>query len=239
MDRIEKILVFVVVATIVVIVTLALSNSGEGPPGSLPAKSAPMADGREPVDLPLIEADPGAGPRELVAHTPAPDPQLQPGPQPAGGPEPPGADGAPPTAAEPAEPAKPAPAPKPAWDSRYVVQKGDSFWSIAEAKYMNGKHWTLIRDHNKDVDPDNVQPGTVLVLPPLETVVKAVRTPTLEMAGGGDFRTVTLQKGEHIYAVLRREHLTHRYDEILRLNHLDRAAADRVTPGFVLKLPAK
>jgi len=237
MDRIEKILVFVVVATIVVIVTLALSNSGDEIGSKVPA----LADRREAADLPLAEED-GVGNDSLeiakrepepASPTPAPDPGPTPDPAPEA--KKPELPVTPP--AGPVEPEKPAAAPKPAWDSKYVVQKNDSFWSIAEAKYGNGKYWTMIRDHNKDVDSDNLQPGTVLVLPPLDNVVKAVRTPALEV--GGNYRTVTLKKGEYIYAVLRREGLTDRCDEILRLNHLNRETAENVQPGFVLKLPRK
>jgi hypothetical protein len=257
MDRVEKILVFVVVATIVVIVTLALSNSGDDPVEGLAAElRAEGLDTGPAHDLPIgvIEDDTDvAGLIEPSRIDPNRDDSSKTTPPPATTPareiKPPDSQ---PKAAPPASPAdaskskgdgkrkQEGTAPKPAparWNDRYVVRKDDSFWNIAERIYGHGKYWVTIRNANKDVDPENLQPQTVLVLPKLEKSVKAVREPKLEMQGASEFRTVTLKKGEHLYLVLRREGLTSRFHQILALNDLDEESAQLLKAGFKFKIP--
>lgn len=49
----------------------------------------------------------------------------------------------------------------------YVVEKGDSLWSIAEKVYGDGTRWKEIRKANKDVikDPKIIRPGWKLRIP--------------------------------------------------------------------------
>src|SRR5579859_2041362 len=60
------------------------------------------------------------------------------------------------------------PAPTPG--SHYTVQPGDSLFSIAQRAYGDGNLWQKIYDANKQVigvDPNDIQPGEVLYIPPV------------------------------------------------------------------------
>ena len=250
MDRVEKILVFVVVATIVVIVTLALSNSGDDlVEGLEPEVGAEGPDTGNAQDLPIGVIDDDTDVVRLTETLPVDPNRHASSKTPASEIKPPASQ---PKTVPPVSPTdaskskvdvklkKVDAAPKPArarWNDRYVVRKDDSFWNIAERIYGHGKHWVTIRNANKDVDPDNLQPETVLVLPKLDKSVKAVREPKLEMQGASKFRTVTLKKGEHLYLVLRREGLTSRSQEVLALNNLDEESARSLKAGFKFKIP--
>lgn len=50
----------------------------------------------------------------------------------------------------------------------YTVQKGDSLSKIAKQELGDGNAWKRIFDANRDVldDPDKIQPGQTLKLPP-------------------------------------------------------------------------
>jgi LysM repeat protein len=257
MDRVEKVLVFVVVATIVVIVTLALSNSGddlvEGIEAEMRAEGLDAEDGQNlPIevvddetgfldlpDLPEVLKAVSPGANAAPATVPAAEveplesePKAEPSTSPSGA-------SAKELAAAPRKEKSASKPARPRWNDRYVVRKNDSFWNIAERVYGHGKYWQKIRAANLDVDPYNLMPETVLVLPELKTSVKAVREPKLEMQGEGasPFRTVTLKKGEYLYKVLRREGLTRRLSQVLALNGLDEESAEHLQEGYKLKIP--
>lgn len=48
---------------------------------------------------------------------------------------------------------------------KYTVKKGDSLWSIAQAKYGNGNKWKQIAAANPKVDPNRVLVGQTITLP--------------------------------------------------------------------------
>ncbi len=48
----------------------------------------------------------------------------------------------------------------------YVVVKGDTFWSIAQRVYGDGKLWTRIEKANPDIDRNSLKPGQVIMIPP-------------------------------------------------------------------------
>ena len=54
--------------------------------------------------------------------------------------------------------------------SMYTVQKGDTLWAIAEKHYGKGaKHTEIVKANSPPVkDPDMIQPGWVLRIPPLK-----------------------------------------------------------------------
>lgn len=58
---------------------------------------------------------------------------------------------------------------KEARENIYTVQKGDSLWNIAEAKYAEGDKWTAIAQANNLQEPFDVEEGQRLVIPVLET----------------------------------------------------------------------
>ena len=49
--------------------------------------------------------------------------------------------------------------------TKYKVKKGDSLWSIAQAKYGNGNKWKQIAAANPKINPDRVQAGQTITLP--------------------------------------------------------------------------
>jgi len=58
-----------------------------------------------------------------------------------------------------------------AQSTMYTVQKGDTLWAIAEKHYGKGKgakHTEIVKANSPPVkDPDMIQPGWVLRIPPL------------------------------------------------------------------------
>ena len=50
----------------------------------------------------------------------------------------------------------------------YVVKSGDSLSKIAMNEYGNGNAWKVIFEANRDIlkDPDKIQPGQKLKIPP-------------------------------------------------------------------------
>ena len=65
------------------------------------------------------------------------------------------------SAAEPA-PSRPAPARS---GTKYKVKKGDSLWSIAQARYGSGAKWKNIAAANPGMNPDKIQAGQTINLP--------------------------------------------------------------------------
>jgi nucleoid-associated protein YgaU len=61
---------------------------------------------------------------------------------------------------------------------RRVFTADDSLWHLAFREYREPKYWRVIATNNGIENPFTVEPGDVLVLPPLEL------TPSLEVADG-------------------------------------------------------
>ena len=68
-----------------------------------------------------------------------------------------------PTKPKPPEPSA-TPAPKPG--TTYTIVKDDTFWSIAQRVYGDGKLWTKIKQANPGVDMDALKVGQVIKIPP-------------------------------------------------------------------------
>jgi len=57
----------------------------------------------------------------------------------------------------------------PVGSDTYIVQKGDSFWSIAESWYGDGSKMDLIVKANPNINPQRLQIGQKLILPARDT----------------------------------------------------------------------
>ncbi len=72
-----------------------------------------------------------------------------------------------PTKPKPPEPsAKPSPRPAATPGTTYTVAKGETFWSIAQRIYGDGKLWTKIQQANPGVDMNALKVGQVIKIPP-------------------------------------------------------------------------
>jgi LysM repeat protein len=87
----------------------------------------------------------------------------------------------------PAEPPPTAPAPK-----EYVIQKGDSFYTIG--KKLNIP-WTAIRDANPNVDPNKLQVNQKIVIPTITT------QPTAGGVAPGGGMPAPVAGGDNVYIV--------------------------------------
>ena len=50
----------------------------------------------------------------------------------------------------------------------YILQQGDSLWMLAEKEYGDPAQWRAIAEANRMNDPRLLEPGTEIVIPPLE-----------------------------------------------------------------------
>jgi nucleoid-associated protein YgaU len=52
-------------------------------------------------------------------------------------------------------------------DHSYVVQPGDTLWTIAERMYGDGRRWEVLQQANRDRmwNPRDLRPGMTLVVP--------------------------------------------------------------------------
>jgi 5'-nucleotidase / UDP-sugar diphosphatase len=59
-----------------------------------------------------------------------------------------------------------APAPQPsAGGKSYTIKPGDNLWNIAKEVYGDGTKYQRILDANPGLNPDNMKPGTKIVIP--------------------------------------------------------------------------
>ena len=71
-----------------------------------------------------------------------------------------------PPAPTPAPAPQPKPAPQPAAAGRsYTIKPGDVLWNIAKEVYGDSTKYQRILDANPGLNPDNMKPGTKIVIP--------------------------------------------------------------------------
>ena len=129
------------------------------------AQASKQAANHGVLDIPATPAPPPAPP---VAYTPPAPPQpVIYDPPPAAAEQPVIED----SAVADASDSAPVPARAPsgrrasAAGTKYKVKKGESLWSIAQARYGNGNKWKAIAAANPRIDPNRVQAGQTIVLP--------------------------------------------------------------------------
>lgn len=98
--------------------------------------------------------------------------------------------------------------------STYTVKGGDSFWTISEKVYGNGKYVNLIKEANPKVDSGSLKVGQVLVIPPkpvstsqpagagtVTPVVSGATSRPAGFTGGASMPDPVLKPGEEVYVV--------------------------------------
>ncbi len=146
-------------------------------------------------------------------------------------------------------------------DGTYVVQPGDSFWTISERLYGTGAYFRALAEHNQArcLDPSRLKVGETLSAPgiaELERDYSALcpsskrrdmarrRATTMEAspryAGGGGGQIYTVQAGDTLFDIAQYElGEGRRWLEIYDLNrNLLREDYDYLVPGMKLQLPA-
>jgi len=97
-------------------------------------------------------------------------------------------------------------------DIRHTVQKGDSYWSIAEKYYGHGKHMRVIQKANPGLSASALTIGKSVVVPHPEKVLGGgnesarVDPPEPEAADPGGARRYTVKKGESLWGIAQREY---------------------------------
>ena len=131
------------------------------------------------------------------------------------------------TAPQPLTPGGSTPETVPGTSQEYLVQKGDSFFTIGKKFNVSSK---AIQDANPTINPNRMQIGQKLVIPP----------PTASAAPGG--AAAATPTGEQIYVVKAGDNLTKIAAQYgVTINALRRAnnmSTDRIKVGDKLKIPA-
>jgi len=106
----------------------------------------------------------------------------------------------PPVPRTPASPVRPA---TPAGASRtYEIEKGDTYWSIAEAMYGDAKKYVLLEKANPDVDPAKLPEGMTITIPEAGTHSEATGTRARETATvSASARAAASTQGNTAYVV--------------------------------------
>lgn len=97
----------------------------------------------------------------------------------------------------------------------YVVQAGDSLWSISMASYGTGYNWSKVYEANKDVlgaNPNQIEKGTKIALPVMtgEAIAPAAQ-PTV----------YTTVKGDHLWSIaIKQCNSGYAWGKIAAANHL-------------------
>lgn len=265
MGNVERILVVVIMATIVVILALAIWGLGQDEVNTSPYDTASgVAPEKEvPVDLEAGGAPDGGATAtappddsmtgEITVETPpktAPGPIAQVDAQPKRAPE----------SERSALPPSPAPKSAPGgipFDSpipgmrRYRVEKGDTYSTIAFKVLGDRNLWKEIADANKDVAPERLAVGMEILVPPRPegAVTKAPApepAPPLLAASAApgespkkSERAYVTRKGDTLYGIAKRElNDPSKWKSIYEMNRRVLPSEKVVPVGLTLQLPA-
>lgn len=127
--------------------------------------------------------------------------------------------------------------------SEYVVQEGDTLWSISERTYSDGYSWTEIAKANNIKNPSEIEKGQKLILPIVsgseeeKTVVKTPIQETVEKVSDkitGIYYTV--EEGDSLWTIAVRAYGDgYKWVDIANRNNL--ANPDLIHPGNQFVLP--
>lgn len=135
----------------------------------------------------------------------------------------------------------------------WVVQKGESLWTIAEKKYTSGYNWVDIARANNLSDPSDIHVGDRLILPNVTpkatTILVAAPTPTAIIKQQSTVsvssvnnvskitgNTYTVQKGDNLWNIAVRAYGDgFRWGDIVKANNL--SDPHMIFSGNVLQIP--
>jgi len=117
----------------------------------------------------------------------------------------------------------------PGTGAEYVVQKGDTFSTIAKKSHVSVK---AIAEANPTVEPTKLQIGQKLHIPPPTSPIASTTYPAPEPANGG--KTYTVQSGNTLISIARQFGTTAK--AIRNANNLK---TDSIKVGQKLKIPTK
>lgn len=131
--------------------------------------------------------------------------------------------------------------------SLYSVVEGDTLWSISEKYYNSGFDWQKIAEANSITDPINLEKGTKLTIPGLNSKILATNTmteekivlPASDTKGGsnaisGD--SYTIRRGDDLWHIALRAYGDgYKWTDIAKANNLTNP--DLIHADNVLKLP--
>ncbi len=125
----------------------------------------------------------------------------------------------------------------------YVVQSGDSLWTIAEQKYQDGYQWVVIAKANNLASPGTIYQGDTLTIPSLDKAVAGLQTQTQpasdtlsKNADKIDGSTYTVVAGDDLWSISVRAYGDgYQWTKIAQANHL--ANPDTIHNGNVLQIP--
>ena len=119
---------------------------------------------------------------------------------------------------------------------KYIVQAGDSLWTIAEKTYGSGYNWVDIAKENNLKNAGQIEKGQELTIPSVESKLATIvnkEQPTTETISGA---TYTVVKGDSLWTIAVRAYGDgYKWVEIARENKL--VNPNVIHTGNVLTLP--
>jgi len=122
----------------------------------------------------------------------------------------------------------------PGTGEKYVIQKKDTLFKIAEKFYGNGKLWPAIAAANPDVDPEVLKVGTEITIPPSERV--SDRAPAQPLPPAQE--TYIIQGGDTLTRISRMHYGDDSHTELIFQANRDRLKSKNILqPGTVIVIP--
>ncbi|TET38225.1 MAG: LysM peptidoglycan-binding domain-containing protein [Planctomycetota bacterium] len=127
---------------------------------------------------------------------------------------------------------------------KHKVQRGESFWSIAEKFYKDGTKWRKIFEANKEKvpTPERLRAKMTIIIPKLDSPATAAREASannVEPAAPGGRAVHVVVKGETLSQIARRYYGRPDYKPILRANAALISDKNRLKVGIRLVIPKR
>jgi len=139
----------------------------------------------------------------------------------------------------------------PAPNKSYIVQEGDSLWTISQKIYNDGYQWTKLAEANRIENPNTLPQGMEIVIPNIPLTITPRPTITQETASEPEITptsvpvavekkiqgsSYTVVEGDNLWTIAKRTYGDpYRWVDIARANNL--ANPDLIYPGNKFILP--